>query len=140
MSNPRITAQEWGLIKAAIRRVFSRSDLRRKVVARVRLIHADPERPRVKKWVVCAICEQKVPEYLVQVDHISPVVPLDQSLEEIGIASLVDNIWCEEENLQVLCVDCHNFKSKAENAIRREHKKKKPKKVVGKLRRRKRRS
>jgi hypothetical protein len=48
MNNPRVTSKERGLLKGAIRRVFSRSDLRRKVIELSRIDHTDSTRPRVK--------------------------------------------------------------------------------------------
>jgi len=123
MKNPRITAKERGLIKGALRRAFSRSELRNKVADSTRINHSDPERPRVKKFSWCQECGQIVPSYTTSVDHILPVIELHRSMEDMSADELIDRIWCEEENLQVLCEDDHNIKTKLENLQRREFKK-----------------
>lgn len=121
--NPRISKKERGLLKGAIRRVFSRSDLRRKALAQCSIPHEDPRRPRVKKWGWCASCGEVTPQYLLSIDHINPVVPTDTPFEAMSIDVLVNNIWCEEFLLQALCERCHSDKTKAENALRRKVKK-----------------
>lgn len=122
--NPRMTKKELGLLKGAIRRVFSRSDLRRSVIAKARIEgYQDPSRPRVKKWATCQECKQPTPEYLMQVDHVNPIVPITTQLEHMWIDDLVNNVWCDEKNLNVLCKPCHSIKTKAENKLRREIKK-----------------
>jgi 5-methylcytosine-specific restriction endonuclease McrA len=112
--NLRITPKERGLLKGAARRVFSRSELRKLALAAVSIIHADPERPRVKKWGQCPECTKLVPLYLFQVDHVSPIVPLDTPLEDMSWDSLINNIWCNPENLRAICITCHKTKTKAE--------------------------
>jgi len=126
--NPRITKKERGLIKGALRRVFSRSDLRREVVAASVINHTDASRPRVKKWSQCKLCATKVPTYKIIVDHLDPVVPLDIAFEDMSVDVVIDRLWCEKNNLQFLCETCHNLKSKGENKLRREFKKRSNKK------------
>lgn len=127
MSNPRITTKERGLLKGAIRRVFSRSDLRRKVLDASIIQHSDVKHPRVTKWVRCAECQKPCPKYKAVVDHIIPLVPIDTTLELMSWDTVIDRAWCEEHNLQVLDKECHLVKSKAENKLRREAKKKRNK-------------
>lgn len=127
MNNPRITKKERGLIKGAIRRVFSRSDLRRSVVDDTRfddtiVIRVIGNRPRVKKWSLCALCRQPTPSYLIEVDHKEPVIPVDTTLESMSWDELVDGIWCPKENLQGICKECHKLKSKLEMKQRRSKK------------------
>lgn len=124
MKNPRITTKERNLIKGALRRVFSRSELRRSIIdASIIIGFTDDTRPRVKTWCKCAECGKPTPKSYAVVDHLSPVVKLDSSLEEMSWNELVDNIWCEASNLQVLDEECHLLKSKQENKIRRANKK-----------------
>lgn len=117
--NPRITAKERGLLKGAIRRVFSRSELHERVLARYRIEHEDPNRPRCKKWVWCASCGCVVPQWTADVDHVDPVVPVDSTTAEMSLDEIADRAWCDEQRLQVLCEMCHDAKSKFENALRR---------------------
>lgn len=122
--NPRITQQEKGLIKGALRRVFSRSELRRKVVeASVMRGHVDRTRPRVKTWCKCAICGKPEAKTNMQVDHRDPIVPLDKDTTDLYLDELVNALWCEIKNLDSVCKICHASKTKKENAIRRSLKK-----------------
>jgi 5-methylcytosine-specific restriction endonuclease McrA len=126
--NKKLTAKERGLIKGAIRRVFARAELRQSVVDASRVEHSDVNRPRVKKWSLCASCEKIVPTYTVAVDHKDPVIPISTTFEQMSLDEVVDRMWCDIKNLQVLCESCHNEKTKAERALRP----KKPKKAKGK--------
>lgn len=122
--NPRMTKKELGLLKGAIRRVFSRSDLRREAITQARIPnHIDPGRPRVKKWILCQECKVPTPEYLAQADHFHPVIPVNTSLDKMSIDDLVNNIWCDIKDLNILCSLCHNKKTSVENKLRRENKK-----------------
>ncbi len=113
--------------------MFSRSDMRRSVLQEAVVEHADSTRARVKTWVRCAECGELDAKSNMQVDHKSPVVPIESSLEQMTWDELVDRIWCDKSNLQVLCTRCHELKSKEEGKLRRQHKKKlvsKPKNKV----------
>ena len=115
-TNPK----ERNLLKGAIRRVFSRSELRNKVLARHDIKHSDPARPRVTKWSFCGECGVVTPRYLMQVDHIKPVIKLGEVLEDLSWTELIENrMWCDEVNLMPVCKDCHKAKTKAENKERR---------------------
>ena len=121
--NDRITKKERGLLKGAIRRVFSRSELRKQVLDAYETEHVDPKRPRVNKWAWCSVCGEVSPKYKMQVDHQDPVVEIHSSLEQMTWDELVDRIWCERNNLTVMCISCHTSKSKLEMKARRAHKK-----------------
>lgn len=118
MNNSRINDKEWGLIKGAIRRVFSRSDLRRSVLDAATVEHKDVSRPRVTKWCKCAKCGQVVPKYTCDVDHIEPVIPIGRHMKDMSLDEAVDRIWCNEVNLQVMCGPCHDNKTKLERKLR----------------------
>lgn len=121
--NDRTTKKERGLIKAAIRRVFSRSEARKAALANATISHADPSRPRVTRWGRCASCIQPTALYQMEVDHNVPVVPITSTLEQMSWDEVVSRMWCEPENLVPLCKPCHRLKSKAEAAQRRKAKK-----------------
>lgn len=125
LKNPRISAKERGLLKGAVRRVFSRSDLRRSIISAAAIKHSDASRPRVRKWGRCAICKTPTAQYQLEVDHIVPIIPLTKSLEEISWDELVNGVWCKESDLQAVCKICHKLKTKEENAKRRKFKKEK---------------
>lgn len=122
-TNPNLSKKERNLIKGAIRRVFSRSEMRRRLIdATVIPGHYNSSRPRVKRWSLCKECKKIVPTYLINIDHIVPIVPLDGSFETMSLDTLVDRIWCEESNLKAICEDCHDVKTKAEMSQRAANK------------------
>lgn len=120
--NAKLTPKERGLIKGAIRRVFARSDLRKRVLDRVDMAHKDSNRPRVRKWSLCPVCNLPSPKYLMVVDHINPVIPLDKSFEDMSLDEVLDRMWCEENNLQPICPNCHIIKTKGEKDERQKFK------------------
>jgi 5-methylcytosine-specific restriction endonuclease McrA len=123
--NNRITKKERNLIKGAMRRVFSRSELRRKVVDASLIEHSDPKRTRVKRWCLCNSCKKPIPKSYVAVDHIQPLIAVHETFEDVSLDIVVDRLWCEEHNLQVLCEECHKAKTSLENKSRRLYKKEK---------------
>lgn len=123
--NSRVTHKERGLIKGALRRVFSRSDLRRQALAASLIQHIDPKRPRVTKWSLCPICKVKTPAYLMEIDHKSPVIRITEASADLDANTLVDRIWCEPDNLMAICKSCHKVKSKLESRERTKHKREK---------------
>jgi 5-methylcytosine-specific restriction endonuclease McrA len=59
----------------------------------------------------CASCKQWYAEKNINVDHIIPAGTLTCSNDLPGF---VDRLFCEIDNLQVLCSGCHDIKTKAE--------------------------
>lgn len=126
MKNPRITKKEQGLLKGSIRRVFGRSELRRKVIdSYVVIDHEDPKRKRVKYWIKCTECGTMEAKSNIQLDHNDPVIPLNKSFEEMTLDEVVNRQWCEENNLKPMCKPCHYSKTTIENKQRRLLKKRK---------------
>ena len=122
MRNPRITNKELSLIKGKINSVFSRSELRKKVLeAGIIKGYSDPARPRVKVWVRCNICKKAEAKSYIDVDHVSPKVPVHTNFLEFyqSIDAYIDACWCNEDNLQNLCPDCHDNKTQQEAKLRR---------------------
>lgn len=123
-NNPRITPKEKGLLKGAIRRVFSRSDLRRSIIdASIVKDYTDIKRKRVKTWCRCNECKELIPKSYMEVDHIIPVVPLNKAFADMSLDVFVDGVWCEGKLLQAICENCHDVKTKAEGKERRRLKK-----------------
>src|ERR1017187_3371000 len=97
LSNPNISAKERGLIKGAIRRVFSRSDLRKAVIeASIIEGYTDETRKRVKTWCECALCGKREAKSNMECDHIDPIIPLETSLEQMNWDTVINRIWCEK--------------------------------------------
>lgn len=60
----------------------------------------------------CAVCTKEYVAKDVQVDHIEPVV--DPVAGFISWDVYIDRMFCDSKNLQVLCKDCHQIKTKDE--------------------------
>ena len=71
---------------------------------------------RIAQHFRCATCGEDFPAKGVQVDHILPVVP---NSGFTSWDSYIENMFCEKENFQVLCVDCHKIKTKEERIATR---------------------
>lgn len=119
----QVPKKELALIKGSLRRVFSRSELRRKVLLSYEIEHQDDKHPRVTAWVYCSSCGVVFPRYLAVVDHIDPLVPIGMDAYNMEPTELVERLWCEENNLQCLDLECHKLKSRSESKARREFKK-----------------
>lgn len=129
MNNLRISNKERNLIKGAIRRIFSRSELRKQVIEEsVIKDYSDPLRPKVQTWCRCKVCKKPEAKSYMECDHNPPIVPLNKSLIEMSWDELIDNLWCDKKNLDAICSTCHYLKSAEEAAIRRKFKKEKNKK------------
>ena len=115
--------KERNLVKGALRRVFSRSDLRRQALLKTRIEHSDPLRPRVTKWNWCTVCGVIEASYLFEVDHTMPLIPLKLTLEDLTWDEVVEGLWCDLENLMPVCKPCHKEKTKAETKERKRLKK-----------------
>jgi len=54
-----------------------------------------------------------------QMDHITSVVPYDSSTKEMSLDDLLPRIYCHEDNLQLICKNCHKEKTAKEATIRK---------------------
>lgn len=79
----------------------------------------------------CAGCKQVVPPTIKQgrkrvnnvfVDHVDPIV--DPKVGFQGFDVFIERMFCEMENLQLLCGECHDEKSMRERRIAVETRKK----------------
>jgi 5-methylcytosine-specific restriction endonuclease McrA len=59
----------------------------------------------------CNECGEWFPEKKINVDHIKPAGSLNCANDLPGF---VERLFCEVDNLQVLCTTCHDFKTKNE--------------------------
>ena len=69
---------------------------------------------RKSKHYRCAVCEEAFPQRNVQVDHIVPIgtcLTWDEYIEKL---------FCEKENLQVVCKPCHKKKTKEERESKKD--------------------
>jgi 5-methylcytosine-specific restriction endonuclease McrA len=66
----------------------------------------------------CAKCKKHFVATDVQVDHIFPVV--DPKVGFVSWDMFIDRIFCEIENLQVMCKPCHKVKTEEEKLERKK--------------------
>lgn len=69
----------------------------------------------------CNSCKKEYPATQVNVDHVLPVVCPKQGF--VGWDEFIARLFCEKENLQVLCSACHTVKTKEEREVRNGSKK-----------------
>lgn len=59
----------------------------------------------------CNQCKNWFPDKKINVDHICPAGSLNSAQD---LAGFIERLFCEVDNLQVLCETCHNIKTKSE--------------------------
>jgi 5-methylcytosine-specific restriction endonuclease McrA len=62
----------------------------------------------------CNRCKKWYPEKKINVDHIVPAGTLTCAND---LPAFVERLFCEQENLQVLCETCHNEKTQKEKSL-----------------------
>lgn len=67
---------------------------------------------RLAQHYKCKKCKKDFPAKQVQVDHKEPVV--DPKTGFTTWDSFIERLFCEKNNLQVLCTTCHDLKTKKE--------------------------
>lgn len=73
---------------------------------------------RMAKHFRCAACGGSFPAAKVQVDHVIPIIDPEKGFTTWD--DVVQRMFCEKENLQVLCLDCHAAKTAEEKQKRKE--------------------
>jgi 5-methylcytosine-specific restriction endonuclease McrA len=59
----------------------------------------------------CNQCKNWFPDKKINVDHICPAGSLNSAQD---LPDFIERLFCEVDNLQVLCTDCHDKKTKLE--------------------------
>ena len=68
----------------------------------------NPKSGRIAQHFMCASCNKEYIAKDVQVDHIKPI-GFDKTWDEF-----INGLYCEADNLQVLCIPCHKVKTQLE--------------------------
>ena len=66
---------------------------------------------RQKFEYLCNQCKNWFPDKKINVDHICPAGSLNSAQD---LPDFIERLFCEVDNLQVLCETCHNAKTKSE--------------------------
>lgn len=74
----------------------------------------------------CAHCKEHFKKHEVQKDHIQPVVSVNEDKQN-DMNSYVETLFCEPENIQILCKNCHSLKSSVEATLRAQARKERAK-------------
>jgi 5-methylcytosine-specific restriction endonuclease McrA len=72
---------------------------------------------RQKYEYQCKKCKKWCPEKEINVDHIIPAGSLNTAQD---LPQFVERLFCEQDNLQVLCTDCHNKKTLKEKQLKKK--------------------
>lgn len=114
-------------IRSAIRRIFSRSPHVIDTLQKARR-----ERPWHKKdgtvakrsrvEFLCSSCDEWFMKKDIQVDHDIPVIDPIKGFEDWNI--FVERLFCDPENLKLLCKPCHKVKTDEEKRVRAINRKK----------------
>ena len=75
---------------------------------------------RLAEHYLCASCGGFFVARDVQVDHIDPVVSPEEGFQDWW--TYFNRLYCEADNLQVLCKQCHKEKTNAERQERMKNK------------------
>lgn len=87
-------------------------------------IHQCTKNARVARGLYeCAECKEHVPATIIKegerkrsknifVDHIVPIV--DPAVGFVSWDSVIERMFCDSDNLQILCLNCHKTKSQEE--------------------------
>lgn len=101
-------ARYWQFIRSALRRAFMRYPVKTAVLNENR---KTVKGKRHKFEYQCASCKKWYMNKEVQVDHITPAGSL-KSYDDLP--QFVETLFCEGDNLQILCLDCHKAKTRQE--------------------------
>lgn len=104
----------WGFIRAGLRAKFTRYPVKYKVKNAARRDKPKNKKGRHKYEYQCAYCKKYYMDKEVQVDHI---VPCGSLRTPEDLVSFVPALFCEEEDLQVLCKPCHQKKTNKERGL-----------------------
>lgn len=104
------TSRYFGFIRSALRRAWTRYPVRFQVLDDAKRPYTGPDK-RTKFVYECAGCKKHFKSTEVNVDHIKPAGTLTKYSD---LPSFVKTLFCESNNLQVLCKTCHDTKTKEE--------------------------
>jgi len=105
-SNTWTEAAFFAFLRSGLRQLSMRWPPIRTVLFRVPRPYSGPNKRQ--KWEFkCEWCGNYFPRTGVQVDHIEPCGKL-MKMEDIG--DFARKLFCEEDGLQVLCRECHDWK------------------------------
>lgn len=110
--NTWTTARYFSFIRSALRRAWTKYPVRYQVMDSAKQPYKGTDKRT--KWVYkCTTCKKLFKSTEVNVDHITPAGSLNKYSD---LPAFVKNLFCEADNLQVLCKGCHDKKTKEERS------------------------
>lgn len=103
-------ARYFTFIRSALRRAWSKYPVRYQVMEAARRSYAGEDK-RTKWEYQCNECKEWFKTKDVQVDHIQSAGTLK---EYSDLPQFVETLFCEADNLQVMCKPCHKIKTAEE--------------------------
>lgn len=100
----------WSFIRSALRQKSRWWKPITECKMKARRAYKGPSK-RQKFEYQCNSCKEWFPEKQINVDHIKPAGSLNCKED---LAGFVERLFCELDNLQVLCESCHDVKTKLE--------------------------
>ena len=104
----------FGFIRSALRRAFIKYPVKYSVKNAASRPYVGSDKRRKKEYQ-CAVCDNWFADKEVAVDHIIPCGSLKTYSD---LPKFVETLFCEADNLQVVCKDCHQIKTNEERANR----------------------
>lgn len=108
-------SEYWSFLRGVLRQAVRRYPVKHAVKQQARRV------VKGKRWKYeykCAACEGWFKDSRVEVDHITPAGSL-KSYEDLP--RFVATLYCEADNLQVLCKECHRDKTNREKEERKKN-------------------
>lgn len=117
MSNPVsgwTDAKYWSFIRSALRRAWTKFPNKYRALNAAKLPAKGLRKGRKVFLYECARCKDEFTTSQVSVDHIKPCGSL-RNIDDLPV--FATNLFCEQDNLQVLCKKCHYEKTMEERGI-----------------------
>lgn len=129
-NNGRWTESQFNsFIKGLLRRGSIRWGVRADVLNKAkRGKKVNKKTKRIAMHYECNICHKLFPLSNMDVDHIIPII----KDEFTSWDDVINKMYCEEDNLQVICKDCHKEKTKSETEKRKLYRRSRNKNADGK--------
>jgi hypothetical protein len=107
------TARFNGFVKSTLRSGSQRWPPKYKALGQAKQgKRINPATGRLAEHYRCAACKGDFPAKNIQVDHISPVI--DPNTGFTTWDDVIKRMFCEEDNFQILCRECHKEKTNSE--------------------------
>ncbi|QDP52401.1 MAG: hypothetical protein Unbinned96contig1001_18 [Prokaryotic dsDNA virus sp.] len=103
-------ARYWSFIRSALRRSWSKYPVRFQVLQDARRVYTGIDK-RTKWEYECADCKGWFKTKEVEVDHIESAGSLKKYED---LAGFCERLFCEKDNLRVLCKPCHKLRTQKE--------------------------